>query len=114
MYGCPDRAFPNIRFSTNAGEFDFVVFILESKLDWLSGLRMARILSAVPRHRRVVLDADGLYNNVVSVRGYDRNHGSSAERDHWREACERLGDRIFQPTSRPLDPRAESLLFYGY
>src|SRR5262249_7108993 len=114
MYGSPDSEFPNIRFSMDASEFDFVVFVLESKLDWLSGLRVARILSTVPHERRVVLDADGMYNDVLSVHGYDRNHATAAERDRWREACERLGRRIFQPTLGPLDPHVEPLLFYGY
>jgi hypothetical protein len=113
MYGCPDPAFPKIRFSLNADGFDFVVFILESKLDWLSGLRLSRILSMVPRERRAVLDADGLYNNLIVVEDYDRNHATLADRDRWRESCERLGHRIFQPTSAPRDPRVKSLLFYG-
>jgi hypothetical protein len=114
MYGCPDPAFPKIRFSMDAKQFDFVVFILESKLEWLSGLRAARILSSVPRERRAVLDADGLYNDVVSLGQFDRNHASTIQRDRWREACERLGCRIFQPTLRPNDERVRSLLFYGY
>lgn len=114
MYGCPDPSFPKIRFSTDAGQFDFVMFILESKLEWLSGLRVARILSSVPFERRSVLDADGLYNDLISVEGYDRNHANRSERDHWREACDQLGSRIFQPTLAPLDSRVEPLLFYGY
>jgi len=114
VYGYPDPAFPKIRFSADACQFDFVVFILESKLDWLSGLRVARILSTVPLDRRVVLDADGLYNDVISFANYDRNHACTAERDRWREACERLGSRIFQATLAPRDPSVKSLLFYGY
>jgi hypothetical protein len=113
VYGSPDPAFPSIRFSIDADRFDFVVFILESKLDWLSGLRVARILSAVPRERRAVLDADGLYNDWIVIEDYDRNHGGTAGRDRWREACERLGSRIFQPTLAPRDPRVKPLLFYG-
>ena len=114
MYGSPDPSFPKVRFSMDTGKFDFMVFILESKLDWLSGLRLARLLAAVPPERRAVLDADGLYNDIVSVGEYDRNHASIAEQHRWREACERLGNRIFQPTLKPLDPRVKPLLFYGY
>ncbi len=114
VYGCPDPSFPKVRFSMDTDRFDFVVFILESKLDWLSGLRVARILAAVPAERRAVLDADGLYNDVISLGHYDRNHASVAERDRWREACDQLGSRIFQPTLTPLDPRVKPLLFYGY
>jgi len=114
LYGSPDPSLPTVRFSTDPKQFDFVVFILESQLSWLSGLRVARILKAVPRERRVVLDADGLYNDLVSLGDYDRNHSSIAERNRWREACEQLGSRIFQPTLTPLDPRIKPLLFYGY
>jgi hypothetical protein len=95
--------------------FDFVVFILESKLNWLSGLRVARILKSVPSERRAVLDADGLYNDVVSLGEYDRNHATVAQGQRWRAACEQLGgNRLFQPTLKPLNPRVKPLLFYGY
>lgn len=114
VYGSPDPSLPRVRFSIETDQFDFVVFILESKLNWLSGLRVARILRTVPHERRVVLDADGLYNDIVSPGDYDRNHASIAERNRWRDACERLGSRIFQPTLTPLDPRIKPLLFYGY
>ena len=114
VYGSPDSSLPKVRFSMDAHQFDFVVFLLESQLSWLSGLRVARILKAVPYERRVVLDADGLYNDVVSLGDYDRNHSGIAERNRWRETCERLGSRIFQPTLAPLDPRTKPLLFYGY
>jgi len=113
-YGSPDSSLPKVRFSMETDQFDFVVFILESNLNWLSGLRVARILRTVPHERRVVLDADGLYNDIVSLGDYDRNHASIAERNGWRETCERLGSRIFQPTLTPLDPRIKPLLFYGY
>jgi hypothetical protein len=115
VFGCRDPSFPKVRFSMDTDQFDFVVFILESKLNWLSGLRVARILKAVPAERRAVLDADGLYNDLVSLGEYDRNHASGAEERRWRDACEQLGgDRIFQPTLKPLDPRVKPLLFYGY
>ena len=114
LYGSPDASLPMVRFSTDPKQFDFVVFILESQLSWLSGLRVARILKAVPHERRAVLDADGLYNDLVLLGDCDRNHSTVAERNRWREACEQLGSRIFQPTLTPLDPRIKPLLFYGY
>jgi hypothetical protein len=114
VYGCPDPAFPRVCFSMDASHFDFVVFILESNLNWLSGLRVARIVSKVPRERRAVLDADGLYNDLVRLADQDRNHAGIAARDRWRETCELLGSRIFQPTMIPHDPRVKPLLFYGY
>src|SRR5260370_24456037 len=112
VYGRPDPSLPNVRFSIEADQFDFVLFILESKLNWLSGLRVARILTAVPRERRAVLDADGLYNDVVSLGDYDRNHANIAERNRWRGACERLGSWIFQPALTPLAPPIQPLFVY--
>src|SRR5260370_27314139 len=70
VYGGPDENFPQIRFSTDVDSFDYVVFILESRLEWLSGLRMPRILASVPRRRRAVLDADGTFNPRVSIDAY--------------------------------------------
>lgn len=114
LYGATDPAFPKLRFSTEPDRFDFAVFILESQLDWLSGLRTARILAKVPRERRVVLDADGMYNERISAADYDRNHANIGEQERWREACEQYGAKIFQPTLTPRHPRVRSLLFYGY
>src|SRR5438105_15097439 len=57
LYGRQDPNFPRLRFSTEASAFDYVVFIIESRLQWMSGLRLPRILSRVPRGRRAILDA---------------------------------------------------------
>src|SRR3954462_9424391 len=76
LYGRPDPRFPCIRFSTDLDAFDYTVFIVESDLGWMSGLRLPRVLAEVPRHRRAILDTDGMYNRVATVGGYDRNHAS--------------------------------------
>src|SRR5215210_6337387 len=80
IYGRPDPSFPGVRFSAELSGFDRVVFIYESKLHWMSKLQMTRLLAAVPRRRRAVLDADGMYNQMITVDGYDRNHWSDDER----------------------------------
>src|SRR5262249_15879810 len=74
VYGHGAPNFPGVRFSTDVGAFDRMVFIFESKLRWLSGLQLAHVLSGVPRRRRAILDADGMYNPRIAVDGYDRNH----------------------------------------
>src|SRR5215831_14868712 len=114
VYGCPDVKCPTIRFSADVAAFDYVLFIVESKLEWMSGLRLPRIFAAAPWERRAVLDADGMYNRRITVEGYDRNHLTDKERDRWRVALQRLGRKILQPTFTPLAPDVIPLPFYGY
>jgi len=114
LYGTPEPTFSNVRFSTDLGTFDYVVFIIEFGLSWMSGLRMPRILTAVPREHRVVVDADGMYNQVICVDGYDRNHRNERERSRWVAHCDSLTDKILQPTLHPREPKVVGLPFYGY
>jgi hypothetical protein len=114
VYGSPDPRFADIHFSTDVQGFDHLVFIFESKLRWMSGLQLARILAAVPRHRRAILDADGMYNRAIVLDGYDRNHATERDRAEWLAYYDELADRIFQPTVAPQEAAAEPLLFYGY
>jgi hypothetical protein len=55
-----------------------------------------------------------MYNPLVEVDGYDRNHASERERGQWIAYYEQLADTILQPTFMPLQPGVRSLLFYGY
>jgi len=114
IYGDTDPQLPELHFSNNPRSFDYVVFIFESKLNWASGLRLAHLLTIVPRSRRVILDADGMYNPLIALDGYDCNHASELERQRWIASYQILADRILQPTLRPGDPRVQPLLFYGY
>lgn len=79
------------------------MFIIESGLSWMSGLRMPRILNAVPHKRRAILDADGMYNQRIAVDGYDRNYCDERGRSQWLAHYDLLADRIFQPTVEPQD-----------
>jgi hypothetical protein len=114
LYGRRDPSFPCIRFSTDVVAFDYVVFIIESGLGWMSALRMPRLLSDIPRERRAILDADGMYNWVICVEGYDRNHASERDRLVWRAHYDILTDRILQPTFTPREPCVKAMPFYGY
>src|SRR6266446_10235034 len=114
VYGNPDSQLSEIYFSNEVHLFDYVVFIFESRLNWVSGLQLARLLTIVPRSRRVILDADGMYNPLIVLDGYDRNHASERERQTWVASYEAIADRIVQPTLWPRQPRVQSLLFYGY
>jgi len=114
LYGRTDPRFPTIRFSTDVSAFDYVVFLVESWRHWMSGLRMPRMFAEVPRHRRAIVDADGMYNQVVSADSYDRNYPSEYVRAEWFTHYRVVADKIFQPTFRPREPGARKLLFYGY
>jgi hypothetical protein len=114
LYGCTDPRFPTIRFSRDVGAFDYVVFLVESWRHWMSALRMPRIFAEVPRHRRAIVDADGMYNQIVSTDGYDRNYQWEHIRDEWLAHYRIVADRVFQPTFLPREPGVRKLLFYGY
>jgi len=109
-----EERFSKLRTSVDVGAFDYVVFIFESTLSWLSGLKLSQILTRVPRERRAIVDADGMYNHVICVDGYDRNHRDEPSRLKWKAYYDALSDRIFQPTFRPLSSHVAPLLFYGY
>ena len=114
LYGRPDPKYPGVRCSTELAAFDYVLFICEYGIGWMSGLRMSRIFSQVPRERRAILDADGMYNTIVSVDGYDRNHANEHDRLGWMGHCDAVADKIFQPTLAPREPLVTAFPFYGF
>ena len=114
LYGASDPQFPEIHCSTELDEFDHVIFIFESKLSLFSGLQLARLLTLVPRSRRVILDADGMYNPRIIVKNYDRNHNTERDCKRWVASYEAVADRIVQPTLSACPSRVEPFLFYGY
>jgi hypothetical protein len=114
LYGRADPRFPTIRFSTDVSSFDYVVFVVESWRQWMSALRMPRLLAEVPRSRRAIIDADGMYNPIVSTDGYDRNHPYEHTREEWAAHYRIVSDKIFQPSFIPRDPAVRKVLFYGY
>lgn len=114
LYGHDDPRFPGVRFSTDLGAFDYVVFLVESWRHWMSGLRMPRFFSEVPRERRAIVDADGKYNQVISVDGYDRSYRYEEERREWFTHYHGVCDKIMQPTFAPREPGVIALPFYGY
>src|SRR5262249_33129803 len=113
LYGRDDPRFPGVRCSTDVASFDRVVFVIES-WRWMSGLRVPRILPAVPRTHRAIVDADGMFNPTVSVDGYDRNPGNAWDGAEWLSNYQALADQVLQPTLRPRQLGAVSLPFYGF
>src|SRR5712691_4755932 len=113
IYGPPELS--SFHYSLDVGDNDAVVFICEwttglqygDQLDWL------RLVAQVPRRRRVVIDCDGKYNDVISVTG-DYNHSDASASREWIEVCDSLSDKIYQATLHPLRPNVRPFLFHAY
>jgi hypothetical protein len=111
---------------------DAVIFLLEWNLYLLPGgskkdpsrlmraglmgighLNVVKLLSRVPRERRIIIDNDGMYNDMIRVGG-DYTHPDAASSRARIELCDMLSDRIYQPTLHPLRPNVGTFLFHGY
>jgi len=115
VYGPPQANLPSLPFTTDAGAFDSVVYLFESKLHFIERLRQVALLAETPRRRRFVFDSDGMYNPVLVMDGGDCNHRNEAERAEWLRTYDALSDRVLQPAlAPPSDRRVRRALFYGY
>jgi hypothetical protein len=104
-----------LNYSLDIESADAVVFVFEWTTQLKPGdqLDLARIVSTVPRNRRVILDGDGKYNAVIRVAD-DYNHTDVTASKGWIEACDSVSDKICQPTLHPLRPNVIPFLFYAY
>lgn len=107
--GNGDAPFP---YARDVEAADAVIFIFEYTT-YVHRLDLARLVSRVPRRRRVVIDCDGKYNERIRLPG-DSNHLDADAARRWREVCEGLSDKICQPTLRPLRPHVRTFLFHAY
>jgi hypothetical protein len=114
VYGPPNAKIP-LNYSLDVASADAVIFIFEwtTQLQYGDQLDLARLMASVPRSRRVIIDGDGHYNDLVTVDG-DYNHKDAAARAQWVECCDALSDKIYQPTLHPRRPNVGSFLFYAY
>lgn len=114
LYGPPNSR-PPFSYSLDIDAADAVIFIFEwtQKVQHDEALDLARLVERVPRRRRVVLDCDGKYNEAIQVRG-DYNHPDEATARRWRETCEMLCDKIYQPTFHPQRPGVGTFFFHAY
>ena len=114
VYGPRGHAF-GLNYSQDLRGADAIVFVFEwttalqfgDRLDW------TRLLSAVPRRRRVVIDCDGGYNDAIEFGG-DYNHRTAEESRQWVDFCDSLSDKICQPTLRPQRANVRPFLFHIY
>lgn len=114
VYGPAEVTFA-LDYSQELEGADAVVFVVEwtTQLQFGDQVDWVRLLSAVPRRRRVVIDCDGGYNDPIEFRG-DYNHRTLAESRAWCDFCDSLSDKIYQPTPRPLRPNVKPFLFHIY
>lgn len=116
LFGQPVPWLPDIQFSMDLHAFDKVVFLFESEIYQLAHLHAAALMGNFPREDRMVLDMDGMYNPVIVLDDYDRNHDSESSQAEWIGYVEALSDRIKQPVHNPAKPLGYGapLTFYGY
>jgi hypothetical protein len=114
VYGKPNPKIP-LNYSLDINSADAAVFIFEWTTDLLEGdhLDLARLVAKIPRRRRIILDGDGNYNDLVQVDG-DYNHPNMNARNRWVAVCDSLSDKICQPTMHPLRDDVRTFLFYCY
>jgi hypothetical protein len=114
VYGEPRPGSP-VTYSLEVDSADAVVFVVEwyLELHYAGFLNLVRLMSKVPRGRRVVIDDDGAYNDVIQVNG-DYNHLDAAGSRARSELFESISDKILQPTFHPLRPNVRTFLFHGY
>jgi len=114
LYGRPPGP-SAFNYSLDIASADAVVFLNEWTTEVQYGDRMdvVRLVAKVPKERRVVVDLDGKYNDVIKVVG-DYNHATEAECRRWLEVCDSLTDKIYQATLHPLRPNVRPFLFHAY
>jgi hypothetical protein len=114
VYGPANPVFA-LNYSQDLAGADAVIFVVEwtTELQYGDRLDWARLVTSVPRRRRVVIDCDGAYNEPILFHG-DYNHRTEEASRKWREVCDSLSDKICQPTLRPRLPNVRPFLFHIY
>lgn len=114
LYGAKNRL-SAFNYSKDLSSVDAAIFIVEWTTDIQDGdlLDMMRVVSRVPRARRVVIDCDGKYNDAVNVTG-DVNHADAESSRRWVAICDSLSDKIVQPTLHPRRPTVRPFFFHAY
>lgn len=115
IFGAPIWYIPELRFSMDIEDFDRVIYLFETELYGIKPLHQAIMLSQFPRQHRLIVDTDGLYNELIHLDGYDFNHRSETDQRHWLDYMNALGDRVAQTLlGDPRHPKARALPFFGY
>jgi hypothetical protein len=113
LYG-RDHPGSTVERSTDIESVDGAVLIME----WFYALQhdhqaLVQLMSKVPRRSRVIIDSDGMYNDVIRVNG-DYNHLDEESSKERVALCDELSDKIYQTTLTPLRPHVGTFLFAAY
>jgi len=103
--------------ASEANDIDLFVFYFDNDniLDPETDMdELEHIVRIVPRHKAIVIDADGKYNPVTKCKEGDFNHRDESAWKKWKFTFESLSDRIFQPSFRITQPKVEFFPFFGY
>src|SRR5215831_2355105 len=94
VYGRPHPKIP-LNYSLDLESADAVVFVFEwtTQLWESDNLDLLRLVGRAPRERRVILDGDGNYNQVINVQT-DYNHKDIEASRRWTSLCDSLSDKI--------------------
>lgn len=115
IFGTPIWYIPELRFSMDIEEFDRVVHLFETDRYQLLPLHQAIMLGHFPRERRLIIDTDGMYHDLVQLEGYDFNHQNEPSRRDWIAYMDSLGDIVVHTLmGQTRFPTAQSLPFFGY
>ena len=71
------------------------------------------LLGHVPRHRRVVIDCDGTYNDALNVVRRREPPGRGVESSTGLPCATAWPTSIYQPTYRPLRPNVRPFFFHA-
>jgi hypothetical protein len=111
----PEGAVSRFNCSLDLASADGVVFPLEWNIYLHNDepLDLEEPMRKIPRERRVVIDCDGMYNDVIRVEG-DYNHPDEAGSQARTDLYDRISDKIFQPTLHPVRSNVRPFLFHAY
>lgn len=115
IFGAPIWYIPELKFSMDVEEFDHVVYLFETDLFTIKPLHQAIMLDHFPRSRRLIIDTDGMYHELIQLDGYDFNHNCEADRRAWINYMDSLGDTVVHTlmnTSR--FHKARALPLFGF
>jgi hypothetical protein len=115
IFGSPVFWLPGLDLTTDVAAFDRVIFLYESELYRSTRLQEGRLFATTQRAHRLLFDMDGMYNPLIRIDGYDRNHSSEQEHRDWFAHFDAVSDRVLKPTMMPYDdPKQISVPFYGF
>jgi hypothetical protein len=116
VYGELNAELPRLPFTTDLSGVDVAAFVVQMPSDFPDMPYLARVLDAVPRERRVVVDLWGRFNDTIRI-DHDFNHLEKLDGHlgwEWEEAFGAVSEVILQPTLAPRRRGVRSYLFHGF